>query len=447
MTEPPAAGSKEPPPPGDDQRAAEERQQQLQERQAARDAALARAEQAAAAASAERDAAAARARDALALAARERALAAKVLDDDAVHDGGADDDKSLASDVDNALLFHEAAALLNLHAQAVAVQNIRSLVPFVLDVTSGNYTRWREQFLLTLGKYSLQDHVLHPAPAAPLPDWTRMDCVVKSWIYGSVSAELAETVMDRDAGARVAWLAIEAQFLGNREARALILDARFRAFSQGDLPIADYCRRFKKMADDLGDLGEPVTDRTLVLNVIRGLSERFHDIGTHLRRGRPFPSFADVVSELTMEKLTMANRPSAPPTALVATTPTSTGASRPPPHPAGGGSTPKPPKNKNRRSKRAGQKSSGNGGGSGSGSGGSSASSTGGQWPSLFNPWTGSISMWPGPRPPLAPLPGQQQQALLAQQAHAHAFQQQLLSQQQAQQQQLAQLAQQQQLA
>jgi len=35
---------------------------------------------------------------------------------------------------------------------------------------------------------------------------------------------------------------------------------------------------------------------------------------------------------------------------------------------------------------------------------------------SFWNPWTESIQMWPGPRPPLAPLPPRpQQQALLAQ--------------------------------
>jgi hypothetical protein len=48
------------------------------------------------------------------------------------------------------------------------------------------------------------------------------------------------------------------------------------------------------------------------------------------------------------------------------------------------------------------------------------------QWPSVFNPWTGTIQMWPGgPRPPLAPIPvpphlqAQQQQALVA--AHQQA--------------------------
>jgi hypothetical protein len=37
----------------------------------------------------------------------------------------------------------------------------------------------------------------------------------------------------------------------------------------------DYCRKMKSMADALTDLGEPIQDRALVLNVLRGLNERF----------------------------------------------------------------------------------------------------------------------------------------------------------------------------
>jgi len=185
-------------------------------------------------------------------------------------------------DLHGALLFHEAAALLNLHAQAVAVQNIRSLVPVVLDINSSSYSRWREQFLLTLGRYQLQDHVLQDQPARISPDWTRMDCVVRSWLYGTLSNDLVDIVLSKSPHgsiARTTWLAIEAQFLGNKEARTLHLDARFRTFVQGDLSITDYCKRFKRMADDLADLGEPVTDRMLVLNVLRRLrrlQDRFH---------------------------------------------------------------------------------------------------------------------------------------------------------------------------
>lgn len=66
------------------------------------------------------------------------------------------------------------------------------------------------------------------------------------------------------------WLNIEEQFVGNRLTRALILDADFRTFSQGDLTITEYCTKMKTMADALGDLGEPVLDRTLVLTILRG---------------------------------------------------------------------------------------------------------------------------------------------------------------------------------
>jgi hypothetical protein len=131
-------------------------------RQAARDAALAcaaEAEREAAAAQADRDAADARLRAALGRAARERAAA------DLSPPPDADDDDASFTTVDNEPLYdavaqHEATALLNLHTQAVSVHNIRALIPLQLDSASTFYARWRESFLLTLGRYSLERHVL-----------------------------------------------------------------------------------------------------------------------------------------------------------------------------------------------------------------------------------------------------------------------------------------------
>lgn len=147
-----------------------------------------------------------------------------------------------------------------------------------------------------------------------------MDRVVKSWIFGTISTDLAESALDRKDTARVAWLALETQFLGNWETRALYLDVDFRNHVQGDLTIADYYRQIKTMAQQLVDLGEPVSDRTLVLNVIRGLNERFRDIGRHLRRSHPFPTFKEALAELTLEELTMEHHASAPSTALLVAT-------------------------------------------------------------------------------------------------------------------------------
>jgi len=85
------------------------------------------------------------------------------------------------------------------------------------------------------------------------------------------------------------------------------------------------------MADDLADLGETVTDRTLVtlvLNVLCVLNEKYASIGRHLRRSRPFTYFLEVCDDLTLEKLTMAEQAATPSTALLAGT--STPSQRPP---------------------------------------------------------------------------------------------------------------------
>ena len=113
----------------------------------------------------------------------------------------------------------------------------------------------------------------------------------------TIANDLVDVVFERrerGATARATWLAIESQFLGNQETRALYLDAQFCNFVQGDLSITDYCKRFKQMADTLGDLGEDVSDRTLILNVLRGLNEKYAALGRQLPRGRPFPTFLEV---------------------------------------------------------------------------------------------------------------------------------------------------------
>jgi hypothetical protein len=142
---------------------------------------------------------ASKARDAaIARADRERALAAvAALQPSTLVESSAGGSASPAGGptyLHSALLLQEAAALLNLHAQAVAVNNIRSLVHIILDVDSNHFNRWRNQFLL------VQAHVL--AAPVPSPDLDRMDCVVKSWILDSLTDDLAEIVSSQGATAR-----------------------------------------------------------------------------------------------------------------------------------------------------------------------------------------------------------------------------------------------------
>jgi hypothetical protein len=133
------------------------------------------------------------------------------------------------------------------------------------------------------------------------------------------------------------WLAIENQFLGNREQRTLHLDATFCTFVQGDLSVNEYCRKFKVMAADLTDLSAPVENRILVLNILRGLNQRFKHVCSIIQRYSPFLNFLKVRDDLLLEELHMdSTRPPATPTTLYtnvespAAKPSSSTPSRPP---------------------------------------------------------------------------------------------------------------------
>jgi len=247
-------------------------------------------------------------------------------------------DDDLEGDADS--IATETAAVAHLHSQAAAVQNIKNLIPIVLDLQASNYSKWRGFILLILGRFALKDHVLSDAIHLHDAAWSRMDCVVVSWIFNTIAPDLLDVVHERDGiTARAAWLGLEQQFFNNRESRAMLLDAEFRTLCQGALSVDEYCRKMKHMADALADLGEPVLDRTLVLNVLRGLNERFQFMSQLVTRQKPFPSFADVRADLRLAELNMAS-PSAPPSALV-TAPSSkppapSPAPQRPPQPAGG---------------------------------------------------------------------------------------------------------------
>jgi hypothetical protein len=82
-----------------------------------------------------------------------------------------------------------------LHAQAVGLHNIRSLVSIVLDPASSHYPRWRGRVLLTLRRYALDD-VLDDIVASLSSAWSLMDTVVLSWLHGIITIEFQDIIHD-----------------------------------------------------------------------------------------------------------------------------------------------------------------------------------------------------------------------------------------------------------
>jgi hypothetical protein len=54
--------------------------------------------------------------------------------------------------------------------------------------------------------------------------------IVLSWLFNTIIVHLHDIVHERGGTSRQVWLAIEEQFLGSREARALHLNAQSRIF-------------------------------------------------------------------------------------------------------------------------------------------------------------------------------------------------------------------------
>jgi hypothetical protein len=288
------------------------------------------------------------------------------------------------------------------------VLNVRQLVNIVLD----NYASWRDLMEQALQRYVLIKHVMDDAPSNDL-GWIQMDSVVLNWISNSILANLHQVVWERGCIARHLWLAIENQFLSNREQRTLHLNAVFRTFVQGDLSINEYCRKFKAMADDLANLGAPIKDRILILNILRGLNQRFDYVGSIIRRYSPFLNFLKVRDDLLLEEIHMDS--TEPTAALMALyTNAASPAAKPlssipscPPNGGNGGTGGNQNKYNNKtRNRDNGGGNNGKNNNGDRGPGGSSSQTTAPTcsdgrtntpWPTYGHPWQRHMTMYPGP--------------------------------------------------
>jgi hypothetical protein len=54
------------------------------------------------------------------------------------------------------------------------------------------------------------------------------------------------------------------------------------------------------MTDTLADLGSPIDDRILILNIICGLNQHFEYVGAIIRRYSPFLNFLKVWDDILL---------------------------------------------------------------------------------------------------------------------------------------------------
>ncbi|CAO2142393.1 unnamed protein product [Urochloa humidicola] len=210
-------------------------------------------------------------------------------------------DSSSSSSDDSAVDTIFALAATNpLPSSQIQLINISNHITVQLDLERSNYGDWSHAFQVVLAKFGLIDHV-DGSVAQGDPDWVQNDFAIVSWFYATVSRDIYKMVRTKADTAHSLWCRIRSLFLDNREMRSVYISAEFRTMVQGDLSIVAYCTKMKDLADQLTDLGTRITERDLVLNLLRGLNERYHG-SIPVLTVHGLPSFLEARSHLLMEE-------------------------------------------------------------------------------------------------------------------------------------------------
>ena len=126
-------------------------------------------------------------------------------------------------------------------ASALATINVKTHIPFALELDPPNYSTWRELFLTLAGKFGVLSHINGtPAPEDLDVSWLAIDCSIRSLIYSSSSPCVMRLIMESGASAHIIWTKAANLFLDNKASCAMTLDTKFRALSQGDLPVLKF---------------------------------------------------------------------------------------------------------------------------------------------------------------------------------------------------------------
>lgn len=201
---------------------------------------------------------------------------------------------------------------------ALTVPNITNFIKVKLDIEKSQYNTWSELFKIHARAYQVIDHII-PSSADDTRDislkqtdpklWSRLDAVVLQWIYGTIFDDLLNTIIERDTTAEMAWNRLFEIFFDNKHSRALYLEQEFSRVQMEQFPNASsYCQHLKTLSDQLSNVGAPVSNERLVLQLISGLTDAYAAVGSQIRHGETLPPFYKARSMIVLEETAKAQK-------------------------------------------------------------------------------------------------------------------------------------------
>ncbi|XP_021715355.1 uncharacterized protein LOC110683317 [Chenopodium quinoa] len=125
-----------------------------------------------------------------------------------------------------------------------------------------------------------------PPPPPPSNDYHPANSI------SNIRNEVPE-ILDRDKGN-----------YDNGEIRAIYLENQFNNLFVENFPdVSSYCQNLKELKDQLANVGQPVSERTLVLRLCAGLIDSDYDgVAQSITQTRPLPGFDEARSRILLEE-------------------------------------------------------------------------------------------------------------------------------------------------
>ncbi|KAL5181032.1 Retrovirus-related Pol polyprotein from transposon TNT 1-94 [Glycine soja] len=198
---------------------------------------------------------------------------------------------------------------------ALTVSNIRNHISITLEMENVQYSTWAELFKIIARSHKVLHHIIPLANGKEkvlvTEDekelWSTLDATVLSWLYATISNDLLHTIIEPNATTMDAWNRLRDIFQDNKHSRVVTLEDEFSNTKMENFPNASaYCQRLKSLVDQLKNVGVPVSESRLVIQLVSGLTSGYQGVGTLIRQSDPLPPFSQARSMLTLEKAGLA---------------------------------------------------------------------------------------------------------------------------------------------
>ncbi|XP_026429964.1 uncharacterized protein LOC113326453 [Papaver somniferum] len=169
---------------------------------------------------------------------------------------------------------------------AFTINNIKTLIPILLDIKQDEYSSWVFLFELHLQAHRLLFLIdgSTPPPDVDATTVLQLDALCRQWMFSTMTKDLMLTVLKSGETAQEIWNHLKKLFQDNKGNRAATLERQFVNLKFVDCTsIDDYCDKIKYLSDRLRDLDFPMNDKRLVIQLVNGLPEEYNMVASFIQ--------------------------------------------------------------------------------------------------------------------------------------------------------------------